>query len=234
MIIDFRYHIASLVAVFLALGIGVVIGSLVVGDGLVRSIVSEQEHLVKRLEQDYDTLKKEARVSQEETQALRQSVDLYERFARESFPDVIAGRLEGMKITVLDNSDAPLPPSFLDNLEFSGAEVLRLLNTTDLYSAAGAEAAVFIINNSFLHGEPSDDGKNRSALVRSLDKTGVKYFLVDTGGNHTETNHQGEVYRICADGNILEQAALIFKLAGLSDRLPLPASEYPTDMAGQR
>ena len=57
MIVDFKYHIASLVAVFMALGIGVIIGSSVLGESIVRNIVAEQELLITRLEEDYDGLK---------------------------------------------------------------------------------------------------------------------------------------------------------------------------------
>ena len=44
--IDIRYHIASIVAVFLALGLGVLIGSTIVGDDL---LVDQQKKLLDRL-----------------------------------------------------------------------------------------------------------------------------------------------------------------------------------------
>jgi len=48
MIIDLRYHIVSLVAVFLALGIGILVGSTVLGGD---TLVKQQEELAGRLEQ---------------------------------------------------------------------------------------------------------------------------------------------------------------------------------------
>jgi hypothetical protein len=36
--IDFRYHLISIVAVFLALGIGILMGSYVLGEGLVKQL----------------------------------------------------------------------------------------------------------------------------------------------------------------------------------------------------
>ena len=207
MIIDFRYHIASLVAVFLALGIGVMIGSLVVGDGFVKSIVSEQEYIVQRLEQDYDALKNEARLSREKTAALQETVDLYQRFAREFFPYVIEGRLQGVKITVFDNADTPLPQFFLDNLRLSGAEVLRLCETEHFGTIAGQDTAPVIINNRV----------HDSTIARVLEKEGIKYFLVEaTIPDQPATDGAEKIYYINSNDNVLEQAALIFTLAGLS------------------
>ncbi len=51
---DFRYHIVSLVAVFLALGIGVVMGSM----SAERGVVSEQERaLIATMEKDFERLR---------------------------------------------------------------------------------------------------------------------------------------------------------------------------------
>ena len=52
--IDLKYHIASIVAVFLALGLGVIIGSTIVGDDL---LVDQQQKLIERLEEQFYTLK---------------------------------------------------------------------------------------------------------------------------------------------------------------------------------
>lgn len=51
---DFKYHIVSLVAVFLALGVGVVMGSM----GAERGVVTEQERaLITTMEKDFENLR---------------------------------------------------------------------------------------------------------------------------------------------------------------------------------
>ena len=55
MIIDFRYHIASLAAVFLALGLGILIGSSLLSD---EKLYEQQGKLVDRLEADLASLRR--------------------------------------------------------------------------------------------------------------------------------------------------------------------------------
>jgi len=56
MILDIRYHIASLVAVFLALGLGILIGASLLDEG---RLVESQEKLIVGLEKRFDTLQAE-------------------------------------------------------------------------------------------------------------------------------------------------------------------------------
>ena len=48
MIIDFRYHIASLVAVFLALGVGILIGGAILGNTTLQRELGQIEENLDR------------------------------------------------------------------------------------------------------------------------------------------------------------------------------------------
>ncbi|MEX2212273.1 MAG: copper transporter [Gaiellaceae bacterium] len=88
---DFRYHVASLAAVFLALVVGIVIGVGLSGQGIVQE--SERERLneqIAQLESDLES----ARTELEEQQVAAQ-------FVESAYDAVMANRLAGKRIVVV-------------------------------------------------------------------------------------------------------------------------------------
>ena len=95
--LDFRYHALSLVAVFLALGIGIVLGA-TLGD----SVVSQANRDVSSsLRGDLDDALARARNA---TDQLAQR----DRFDAAAFPYIAGGRLRGQRVALV--SSGPLPP----------------------------------------------------------------------------------------------------------------------------
>lgn len=111
---NLRYHIASLVAVFLALAVGLLLGSVVVERGL---LDRQKDSIVKSLQQDFVTLSQDNKVLRADAARLR-------RFAQTANPILVGGRLEGKRIAVLANDGrcAALGP-VRDALRLAGAEV---------------------------------------------------------------------------------------------------------------
>ncbi len=91
---NLRYHIASLVAVFLALSVGLVLGSIVVERG---TIDRQQAALVRSLQKDFVRINAENRV-------LGAQVSASEEFANALVPQTTQGLLEGRTILVLTNA----------------------------------------------------------------------------------------------------------------------------------
>ncbi len=56
MIINFRYHIFTITAIFAALGLGILIGSSIIGH---EGLLEEQRHIIKNISNDINSLKKE-------------------------------------------------------------------------------------------------------------------------------------------------------------------------------
>lgn len=102
--LDFRWHAFTLIAVFLALGIGIVIGVTVPQD---RFVVEQQKDLLARLEEDFRRLRTENRRLLDENISLRR--ELTEQWAvLESLgSEVISGRLQGQKVLVLELGQVP-------------------------------------------------------------------------------------------------------------------------------
>ncbi len=91
---NMRYHIASLVAVFLALSVGLVLGSIVVERG---AIDRQQEALVKSLQTDFVRINKE-------NKELSTLLEASDEFTSELVPRVTGDFLVGKTILVLTNS----------------------------------------------------------------------------------------------------------------------------------
>ena len=88
---NLRYHIASLVAVFLALAIGLVLGGLVVRQG---AFDSQQKALVASLQSQFAKLKKD-------NSALKTTLALQDPYAAQMTDDWASGRLIGRSVVVL-------------------------------------------------------------------------------------------------------------------------------------
>jgi hypothetical protein len=95
-LVDIRYYVVSLVAVFLALSLGIVLGSVVVDKGI---LVEQQNKLVKSIQKDISDLRAENR-------SLRKEVENSQKFKEEVFPWIVDKRLKGKKIAILDIGSA--------------------------------------------------------------------------------------------------------------------------------
>lgn len=94
--LDFRYHALSLVAVFLALAIGILLG-VTIGD----SLVSDAEQSLRGgLRADVEDARAEARRA-------RGEIASRDRMLDQIYPDLVAGRLNGARVAIV--SWGPLP-----------------------------------------------------------------------------------------------------------------------------
>ena len=112
--IDFRYHLISLVAVFLALGLGILMGTVVLNDALVDSLradISDVRRHNEGLESEID--KQDRRI------------DAANAFADEAAPWLTEGALEGRVIVLVqvEGTDGDTVGAVRDAVEEAGAEV---------------------------------------------------------------------------------------------------------------
>jgi hypothetical protein len=112
-VISFRYHVVSIAAVFLALAVGVVLGSAGVSDRLLSAVSHEADDLagqVQTLREERDGLAAAQRASDE--------------FARRVGPAAVRGLLQGSSITlVTSGADAADRDAVLGLLQQAGATV---------------------------------------------------------------------------------------------------------------
>lgn len=146
MIIDSKYHAASLVAVFLALGVGIIIGSVMVGETLVENIVHEQEGIIQRLELDYISLKEEAKLSREEIVSLNRTIKYYQDYTQKMLPQLVKGKLTGRKVAIVEAGTIKTPDIFLSTLRIADAQILSVYSLesfNDLKKPEIVELAAF-------------------------------------------------------------------------------------------
>ncbi len=116
---DFRYHIVSLVAVFLALAIGIMLGSSIENRGVLKE---QQERLVKSIEQDISTIKTKNTSLQRQLQAQK-------AFEAEVLPALTKDRLKDKKVAIVYFDDAgsnTLKAASLETLNQAGAKVTEI------------------------------------------------------------------------------------------------------------
>jgi hypothetical protein len=91
---NLRYHIASLVAVFLALSVGLLLGTVVVERG---ALTNQGTQIVKDLQQEFDALR-------QDNADLRAGLERDRLFASDAVPVLVSGALEGKSVLVMTNT----------------------------------------------------------------------------------------------------------------------------------
>jgi len=149
--IDLRYHIVSIVGIFLALGLGILIGSSIVSDDL---MVAQQQKIIDRLEQQFSTLREQESKLVAESAAKTRTINNYENFSQGMLTPIVKDHLQGVNLAVIVSGDQEIPAGLLNSLAISGANVNTqtvVLNNINMKDAAlrqrlikfyGAEAGV--------------------------------------------------------------------------------------------
>jgi Copper transport outer membrane protein, MctB len=130
-VIPWRYHLVSIMAIFLALGLGVVVGTTVINPGL-----------VKNLNDQTDGLKRDVRDLLQEKQGLESELDTVITFGEQAMPYLVGDRLLGRQVVMVteEGVDARAIAETRRALELSGAEILTTLTVRPTMSGETAAA----------------------------------------------------------------------------------------------
>jgi hypothetical protein len=139
---NLRYHIASLVAVFLALAVGLVLGGLVVRQG---GFDRQQRAIVSSLQSQYDNLKRT-------NSRLRSSLDLESSYASQMTDAWARDRLKGQTVLLITSGAA-----------LEGGDAVAAA----VKSAGGTTASVTLLKREFA----LEDSKVASAVASALGST---------------------------------------------------------------
>lgn len=122
--IDFRYHLISLVAVFLALGLGILMGTVVLDDALVDSLDRDIQNL-RRHNQDL-----EGEINEQDRR-----IEAANAFAGEAATWLTKDALEGRVIVLiqLEGTDGDTVGSIRDAVEDSGGELATTVVLSDRF-----------------------------------------------------------------------------------------------------
>jgi hypothetical protein len=130
-VISLRYHIVSLVAVFLALALGIVVGSTVLQEGTVSALRATSQEVRQRSEEN-----------RTENLALKQEIARLQTFGAAVLPELVQGRLRGRSVVLVDTDkvDGGLRNAVRKALEDAGAEVDGQITLADNRLALAADA----------------------------------------------------------------------------------------------
>jgi hypothetical protein len=147
-VINFRFHLVSLVAVFLALALGVVMGSTVI-----------DRAIVDRLSSQIDSVKKRADEQRAENRTLRDQMKGLETFIAQSQPQVTARRLNQVPVTIVAVRGVPAEDvkGAYDVLRSAGALVSGVLWVEDGFSASDPAARTKLVQAMGDSGLATDD-----------------------------------------------------------------------------
>ncbi|GAV25642.1 hypothetical protein ciss_15750 [Carboxydothermus islandicus] len=127
MIIDFKYHIASLIAVFLALGLGIFIGTSLGYDNRIgEAILNQQKQLTQGIEKRLDELKKK----NDELEAINEELEVtnkvLKQYQEETLPVLVKGKLTGKKVAIVVTGYYGLNDEVKEVLKKAGAEIVSI------------------------------------------------------------------------------------------------------------
>ncbi|PRX26943.1 copper transport outer membrane protein MctB [Orenia metallireducens] len=131
MLVDLRYHVITIVIIFVTLAIGILIGSSMVGNDL---IVNEQKHLISNLEEDFKSLRTKNKEFSKEVNYLETRLADNINFQKMIMPLVVKEQLKDQSLLVVvgNNVDSELKNKIIKTLKLAdvqGLEVIEDLTT---------------------------------------------------------------------------------------------------------
>jgi hypothetical protein len=189
-VIDFRYHLVSLIAVFLAVALGIVIGT----TQLNGPVLSNLEGQVSALQEDKRTL-------EDETRVLQAQLDDVDAFEEAVAPALVQNALTGRSVVLLIGSadvSAEVVEGLTALLGTAGATVTGSIRLTDAYSDPETADAL----QSYVTGPGLPPG----VVLPETDDTGV--LVADL---------LADVLMVPAGGPVPDSAATSSVLAGLEE-----------------
>ena len=218
MIVDMRYHVASLVAVFLALGLGILVGANIGG----RAINLQFEKQIAKLEQTYEKIREDQKLLQSSLQIKESELEIANQFQKAIIPNLITNRLIGRRIAIIrtnETVDFKYGKQLVNLLRQAGAEVTSITSLTKVISPADPQFKTELVDafdlpmteDTQLFSQISNkiikiitQGQGSSQLLYLQNKNLVQLWgeynkgYVDTiiflgGGKTPESNHTKEV-----------------------------------------
>jgi len=210
--IDYRYHIGSLVAVFLALLLGILIGIGLVGNP------QELDRMVAELREEYREVgeTKDAEISQL-TEQQREAAML----TRETVAAVIAGRLQGKRVAIVVDHDFREDPT---------PDVLR----GTVKAAGGTVVSTMVFTHSFITLPPKVKQRVQQRLnlylppgvyVRTVIAEAVAQDLVRGPGRLILELQSAGLLKSAADSDYLSRPDVVLVVGG---------ARRPDDIAPER
>lgn len=219
MIIDLRYHIASLVAVFLALGLGILIGTNLLGnDVMVKSLKTASDKIEKNL----DSLRLENKKAQEEISAYKETVNMQNQFEKQTIPMLVYGKLAGRRVAIIETNNYGLHDEWINTLNKAGAKVTSITTFIEGFNLDDEAKRGLISTKLMLQsGEEKDIYKSVAEEI---------YGGIMTGQNMENLQYFGSLGLLKTSGNYGVPVNAVIFVGGSRDKETARVSELDVPM----
>lgn len=144
-LVDIRYHLTSLVAVFLSLGLGMVIGMSLAEDDTLRR---EQQNLIRSIEERVSSVQAENALLLAQLDEVQASLNAYERLIWDAGGQLFGQSLHNVQVTIVSEAAVfPAVEAWIEFLRSHGGQVRhltwyrdRLMDSVAMEGAATAGA----------------------------------------------------------------------------------------------
>lgn len=182
--IDLRYHIATIVALFLALAAGILIGSTIVGDDL---LVEQQKKSIDRLEEQFLSLREQEKILSEANIFQTNMLANYENYNQAMLPVLVKNRLKGMNVAVVVSGGSDIPAGMLNSLTIAGANIVSKTVVLEEATLKNADLRSELID--YYQLDPASDANalryqvatSVAAVINNQADANVAAFLQDKG-----------------------------------------------------
>jgi hypothetical protein len=159
-VINFRYHVVSLTAVFLALAIGLVVGTAALNGPLADSLNERVNGLTKQNQQLRD------QVGQ-----LQEDVSREEDFATQAAPFMLGGTLTGRRVLVLTmpSADGKHADGVIELLTTAGAKVTGKVEIRDKFTNPENNVSLLNLAHEVMPTTVTDPPRNSNGVETSSD-----------------------------------------------------------------
>lgn len=120
MFLNLKYHIVSLVAVFSALGLGMLIGSAFPGD---TTLISRQQQLVGKLESRMESIRQKNESLKARVAQLEMDGNIRGQFEKQVLPALLEGKLSGRSVAIISTGGRSVTGELAAALQMAGATV---------------------------------------------------------------------------------------------------------------
>ena len=194
MFINIKYLVITLTAVFIALGIGILIGFQLDSQDI---ILQQQQDLIKSMETKFEQLTKNNQDLEIEIKTLQSSLEQDQIFIENIFADYVNSKLNGLNITIIETSGNQLYPHLKQVLNMAGANINTSILVTDKVLTVTEEektqlqlpiAAVIV--DAIAGGETEDLNylRQKGFIEVRGDFSITPDFVIVVGGNSEENN----------------------------------------------
>lgn len=195
MFINIRYLVITLIAVFIALGIGILIGFQLDSNDI---ILQQQQELIASLETTFDDLTQTNQTLQTQVEDLQNSLKQDRIFMENIIADYLKYKLNDVNIVIIETSENPLYPHLKHTLQMAGANINASVVITDKVLVIGEDQEeatpetpiAKLIVDSIAYGET--EGLNQLQQQGFIEVNGnfdiTPDFVILAGGNNIKTN----------------------------------------------